>query len=152
MRVFHIAILLIAFSAVACQQSNEVTTDLVNIPGSASGETDAEKWPIITFDNPEFDFGKIAEGELVKHTFGFTNTGKAPLILANVEPSCGCTAMRDWPKEPIHPGQKGSISIEFDSNKRPGFQRKSITVLANTVPARNLIWFQGEVVGPINTP
>ncbi len=139
----------IAFVAlVACNDTEEVSTDMLHFPGSA-GESDSKgRFPEITFEEELFDFGSIAEGELVKHTFKFKNTGKAPLILSKVEPSCGCTAMRGWPKEPIPPGKGGEISIEFDSTKRPGFQKKSITVLANTVPARNVVHFQGEVIGP----
>lgn len=141
----RLILLLASIVLLGCGDQPGVTTDLVNIPGSSD---DPRKLPVITFTEAEYNFGTIAEGELVKHTFTFKNTGKAPLILSKVEPSCGCTAMRDWPREPIPPGKGGSISIEFDSSNRPGFQRKSITVLANTVPTRNVIHFQGDVLGP----
>src|SRR5436190_16810023 len=47
--------------------------------------------PKIAFETPEYDFAKVKSGELVKHTFIFTNTGDDLLILTNVQPSCGCT-------------------------------------------------------------
>lgn len=138
----------IAFALVACDnEPEEITTDMLHFPGTAGDAIDAREQPGIEFDEAIFNFGKVAEGETVKHDFRFKNTGKAPLVISKVEASCGCTVARDWPKDPIQPGDKGSIVVEFDSSKRPGFQKKTITVLANTVPARNLIEIQGEVVG-----
>lgn len=133
----------------ACESTpEEVNTDMIHFPSSASGETAEQDLPSIAFENETFDFGSIAEGEVVSHAFVFTNSGKAPLVISKVEGTCGCTVMRDWPKAPIAPGEKGEIVVEFNSNKRPGKQQKTITVLANTVPATNLITIQGNVVGP----
>lgn len=144
----------IAFVAVAalftgCQSETNVSTDLVNIPGSADDASDV-KLPVITFTEAVVDFGSIAEGEIIKHEFRFENTGDAPLILSTIETSCGCTVAKNWPKAPLAPGEEGSFSVEFDTNRRPGFQSKTITVLANTVPARNEVKIQGTVVGPTN--
>jgi hypothetical protein len=60
----------------------------------------------ITFEKAEFDFGTINEGEMVSHTYYFTNTSNVPLIIQNAAPSCGCT-VPEWPKDPIPPGGSG---------------------------------------------
>lgn len=134
---------------IGCNQSSEkVTTDMLHFPATASGDGEDEKLPEIEFETPSFNFDKVAEGEIVTHAFAFRNTGKAPLVISKVEGTCGCTVMKDWPKSPIKPGGKGEVIVEFNSNKRPGYQKKTITVLANTVPASNLIYIEGEVVGP----
>lgn len=144
--LFGICMLLTTSS---CQNTpEEVNTDMIHFPSSASGEGEEVNLPLIQFDNSSFDFGSIAEGEVITHAFAFTNSGKAPLVISKVEGTCGCTVMRDWPKAPIAPGDKGEIVVEFNSNKRPGKQKKTITVLANTVPATNLISIEGTVVGP----
>lgn len=136
------------FFFISCEtENNEVTTDMLHFPGTAGEASEAQDLPSIEFTEAVFDFGKVAEGEVVKHAFEFKNTGDSPLVLSKVEASCGCTVARDWPKDPILPGKKGKIMVEFDSAKRPGFQKKTITVLANTVPSRNIIEIQGEVVG-----
>ncbi len=46
-----------------------------------------EKAPQIVFDNQTKDFGKVTEGELLKHVFRFTNKGNATLEIIKVEPS-----------------------------------------------------------------
>jgi hypothetical protein len=43
---------------------------------------------------------------------------------------CGCT-VPDWPREPIKPGEKGSIKVDFDSAGKSGTNNKIVTVYAN---------------------
>lgn len=129
----------------ACDNGpKSVETDMINIPDPNAS---SEELPQITFEQSSFDFGTIAEGEFVKHTFEFENTGNSPLVLTNVSSTCGCTVMKDWPKEPIAPGNDGEIVVEFNSENRSGVQNKTITVVANTYPAKTPITLTGTVVG-----
>ncbi len=43
--------------------------------------------PLILFDQQTRDFGKVLEGETLKHVFKFTNKGKSTLEIFKVEPS-----------------------------------------------------------------
>ena len=43
------------------------------------------------FTKLEHDFGSLPQGKPVTYEFEFTNTGDQPLILDNVQASCGCT-------------------------------------------------------------
>ncbi|WP_027420197.1 DUF1573 domain-containing protein [Crocinitomix catalasitica] len=88
----------------------------------------------IEYDEEVFNFGEVKEGEMVKHTFKFTNTGDEQLILVNVNGSCGCTVPESWPKHPIAPGEGGEISVVFNTNDRVGKAQKSIRIEANTAP------------------
>lgn len=98
----------------------------------------------ITFENTEFDFGKIQEREVVKHVFTFTNTGDEPLILSNVKGSCGCTVPA-WPREPLMPGETSSITVEFNSKGKKGSRNQKVTITANTDPPQSFIYMKGEV-------
>lgn len=98
--------------------------------GSAAMAQSSTEQPTITFTTTEHEFGKIKEGTMANYEFTFTNTGKAPLILSNVQPSCGCTTP-EWSKEPIMPGAKGVIKASFNSYGRPGTFQKYITVKSN---------------------
>ncbi|SNR73492.1 MULTISPECIES: DUF1573 domain-containing protein [Hymenobacter] len=89
--------------------------------------------PVMTFAVADHDFGDIQPGSVVKHTFEFTNTGKSPLLIENATASCGCTTP-NWTKEPIAPGDKGSIDVQFDSHGKTGIQNKEVAIRANTQP------------------
>jgi biotin carboxyl carrier protein len=110
-----------------------------------TGQAVPEKLTTIQFDEVSFDFGKIKEGETVKHKFRFTNTGTNDLILENVKPSCGCTAL-DWPKDPIAPGKSGEIEAQFNSTGKAGPQMKYITITLNSAERLERITFTGEVI------
>jgi hypothetical protein len=87
----------------------------------------------IEFKETEYNFGVVLQGEKISHDFVFTNVGKSNLIISNAKASCGCTVPR-WTREPVKPGESGSIEIIFDSTGRNGKQTKNITVHTNTYP------------------
>ena len=91
----------------------------------------AGKGPEMTFSEKSFDFGTIKEADgPVTHTFEFTNTGDEPLVIVNVNASCGCTRP-EHSKEPIMPGKKGKIKVTFNPAGRPGEFNKEVKVRTN---------------------
>jgi hypothetical protein len=99
----------------------------------------------ITFDNMNHNFGNIKEeGGVVEHDFVFKNTGTEPLLLTNVRSSCGCT-VPEWSKEPIAPGESGSVKVTFNPLRRPGAFRKSITVQSNAKQSTVVLYIVGMV-------
>lgn len=100
--------------------------------------------PVIAFEKTDHDFGTIKEGDKVSYTYSFKNTGEAPLIIQNAQPSCGCT-VPEWSKEPIPVGGTGFVKAEFDSNGKPNIQNKTITVTANTWPKVTTLRFKAMV-------
>ncbi|WP_242921449.1 DUF1573 domain-containing protein [Pontibacter liquoris] len=111
---------------------------------AATTPASSENAPIITFEENEFDFGTIKQGQVVEHVFSFTNTGKTPLIIENASASCGCT-VPEPPTEPIAPGQKSSISVKFNSAGKMGQQMPTVTIRANTEPNLTKISMKGTV-------
>ena len=138
------ALLLLA----ACNSRNDngkLSTDLVTNPKSASQPSDKE--PAITFDKTEHDFGTLLQGEVVTYSFHFTNTGNAPLLISNVNTSCGCT-VADFSREPINPGKDGYIKASYNSKGHHGLQTRSLTVVANTNPSQTTLRMKGTVQTP----
>lgn len=111
---------------------------------------DLENPPVISFEESEYNFGTIIEGEQVEHKFKFTNTGKGVLILSDVTASCGCTVPKNWPRTPINPGESDYIEVVFNSEGRVGKANKIITVMANTKNNPTKVTLTGDVVGPTN--
>ncbi|MEK9601131.1 MAG: DUF1573 domain-containing protein [Bacteroidetes bacterium] len=131
-----IYILLISVSIAACNQKASKTQKLD--AGAIETDESTNKEPVISFDKKIWDFGTITDGEVVEHTFRFTNTGTNDLIISNASASCGCT-IPEWPKEPIAPGEKGEIKVEFNSNGKKDMVTKDITILANTNPVKTIL-------------
>ncbi|GHN02958.1 hypothetical protein WSM22_44470 [Cytophagales bacterium WSM2-2] len=102
--------------------------------------------PTISWDKDTHDFGDIIQGEKVEHVFKFTNAGSEPLIITNVEVTCGCTTPRGWPRDPIKPGDKGEITVQFDSAHKFGRQNKVATVISNVTSGKSQITFSANVL------
>lgn len=99
----------------------------------------------IKFQESTHDFGTIKEGEKVEHTFTFENIGKTPFTISNVLTTCGCTATL-WTKKEIAPGEKGEISVKFDTKGKIGQQTKIITVISNAYNARERLFIRTVIV------
>lgn len=98
----------------------------------------------IKFDKEVYDFGECVEGDKITKTIEFTNTGKLPLVINQAYGSCGCTVPK-YNKEPVQPGKKGQLQIEFDSKNKPGANTKSVMIEANTNPPVTTISFSIKV-------
>ncbi len=103
--------------------------------------------PAITFEEGSFDFGDIYQGDKVEHIFNFENTGDSPLIITNVQTTCGCTAT-NWEREPILPGAKSSIKVSFNSAGKMARNNKVITIISNSVAPLNQIKIVANVLPP----
>ncbi len=79
---------------------------------------EANAAPVISVDNEVYDFGTILEGIVLTHDFIIENKGDSPLLIPRVRSTCTC-AVADYTRE-VLPGQKGSITVEFDSKGSGG--------------------------------
>ena len=109
-------------------------------------DIDPENPPVITFDQSDVDFGDVAVGSTVEYEFKFTNTGDGNLVIHDAKPSCGCTALKNWPKGAIQPGEGGSIPIEFTPNA-PGKTFKTVSVITNCNPSVVKLQITANVIG-----
>ena len=102
--------------------------------------------PEITFEKELIDMVtyKQYDDESSRCEFVFTNTGKEPLIIEKAKGSCGCT-VPEWPKEPIAPGEKAVIKINYDE-KRVGPYTKSITITSNAKTSPKIVKVKGKIV------
>ena len=122
-------------------------SELIRNPATANMPTDTSQLARIVFEQEEFDFGTVNEGEIVDHTFKFTNTGKVPLTILSAKSSCGCT-VPEWPEEPVPPGGTGVVRAKFNTTGKLNEQKKSITITANTYPNMTKVRLKG-IVNPV---
>jgi Protein of unknown function (DUF1573) len=143
----------VAFSFLSACESSErkLTSDLLNFPNAETGEVQ-EDLPKIVFDQELVEMGKVVVGEKFNYTFHFRNEGKGLLQIAHVTPSCGCTTLKDWPKNPMKPGEEGNITVELNTTNLSGPVEKSIQVSTNGIPRDVFLKVVGEVVGQAANP
>lgn len=99
----------------------------------------------LKFDSESHDFKNVSEGSLATHEFKFTNTGNQPIVIANVQASCGCTTP-EWTKTPVLPGKTGIVKAVYNSNGRPGQFNKTVTVTSNASNASVALAIKGAVL------
>lgn len=127
-----------------CNEKAAATIDEANLTAAAEREAVAGDFPVMTFDKAEYDFGTVDEGTVVEYEYKFKNTGSAPLIVVNAKGSCGCT-VPTWSKEPIAPGESGTMLVKFNTSAKPNNQTKTITIKANTESGTESIRIKGFV-------
>lgn len=117
---------------------------IIRNPVEAGRKVDSSALARMDFDQTIFDFGEVTEGEMVEHTFSFTNTGNVPLLITDARSTCGCT-VPEWPETPVPPGGTGQITVRFDTRQKMNQQNKPVTITANTLPAQTRIYVRGFV-------
>lgn len=147
-RIFVLALMAMSFAS--CQNTGKSNTatgkgteataeTAIDTVAPAAGDA-----AVMSFENGDYNFGKITQGEKVSYSYKFKNIGKSPLIILNATATCGCT-VPEVPKEPIKPGAEGEIKVVFDSNGKSGMQDKVITVTSNAQPHIASLHLTGEV-------
>jgi hypothetical protein len=89
-----------------------------------------EGLPKIKWTSKHFSFGVVPECHKVQTEYTFENTGKGVLTIGKIITGCGCTSSRVT-KDKIQPGEKGIISIVFDTTGQIGEQNRNILVETN---------------------
>ncbi len=95
------------------------------------------------FEKKIINYGKIAKNSNGERIFTFTNIGNAPIIISDIKTSCDC-AVPKKPEDPIMPGEKGTITVSYDTSKTGGFS-KVITIFSNAKNSRKTIKIKGYI-------
>ena len=100
------------------------------------------KEDLLQLKETSFSFGNIPQGRPVIHVFEIVNTSTVPLLLENVQASCGCTTP-EWSREPIGPGASSSIKVGYNAYAEGHFN-KTVTIFYNNGQTKALV-ISGEV-------
>ncbi len=136
-----------AFLLLACLTNVTAQNATAAKPAQVAAAPAASK-AVFTIAADTYDFGNIPQGTPVTHVFSFKNTGTEPLVLTNVQASCGCTTP-EWPREPITPGASASIKVTYNAQAM-GVFNKPVTVTFNAEPNQKVLMIKGDVK-PVQT-
>src|SRR5580765_1698389 len=78
-----------------------------------------------------FDFGTVAAGAQLKHSFPIKNIYAVPLTFTEIRPSCGCLTATPS-KKTLQPQEEGSLDIVMDGRRFTG--PKNITIYVSVGP------------------
>jgi len=99
----------------------------------------AIKWKAV-----EIDLGEITQNKPVTIEFEFTNVGESPVLITNVQASCGCTST-NYVKTPVLPGESTKITAVFNAAAK-GIFKKQVTVTTNSEELPKTLTFTGTVI------
>jgi hypothetical protein len=99
----------------------------------------------IAIEDPVRHYYPILQGQKQNIIVKIKNTGKNPLKIYNVLPSCGCL-LATFSDHAIAPGNYGLVEMEYNSNKNIGKVALYTTIIANTPKKSHTIYFDLNVV------
>jgi hypothetical protein len=112
----------------------------------AQTAVDTKPAEVLQLKETAYNFGKIQQGRPVTHNFEIVNTGKEPIMLENVQASCGCTTP-EWSKDAIQPGASSIIKVGYNAASEGAFN-KTITIQYNSIQSKTLTISGSVFKGP----
>ena len=97
---------------------------------AAGAEEKAKAAPRIRVEPESFDFGKALPGKVLRKEFTIRNFGDAPLAIAGVSTTCGCTAALAAASE-VAPGGSTSLRVTFETRSYSGRVERQVLVRSN---------------------
>lgn len=108
-------------------------------PGQPSGVSTT-----MSIDQADVKLNTLAIGETASHVFKLTNTGNAPLKIANISVDLGLS-MQGYTTEEIPPGGSGQITVQYDGDQVSGTYTRTIHVNSNSVEGHSHLTLTAEV-------
>ncbi len=144
MKIIVLSIAMLSLcSVINAQETESKKSEKKEIAPKKEKESKKKKSPI-TFTTLLIQRDAIPYDSQELFEFEFKNTGKTPLLIQNVQTSCGCTTASK-PSEPVQPGKKSVISVKYDT-KRVGDVHKTITVTTNVQTEPIVLTIKGKVL------
>lgn len=89
-----------------------------------------KKAPHLNLDNKVYSWDTAISGDILKAKFVFTNTGKKPLKIREIRPSCGCVTPQ-FTKQELAPGESADFVFFYDTVTKHGNASQKIDIITN---------------------
>jgi len=100
---------------------------------------------MLQFEKTAHNYGEVNETDgAVKTVFKAKNIGKFPMVIKNVQPSCGCTSSY-WTRDTINPGDEAIVEAYFNPSTFNGDFEKALFVYTDGIPFQHMLTISGKV-------
>lgn len=102
----------------------------------ASGQGCEQKvgYTSISIQDSVRHYTPILRGQKIRMSFEVRNTGRYPLVIEDIQPSCGCIIMSEGIRSVVPPGKRTIIGFTYDSEKNSGFVSQTVRIYGNIAP------------------
>ncbi len=140
---FMFMTLIVLAGLMQCGQRN--TKAVAEAPEAVQIEESLADGTKLSWDTMVYDFGdfSVTDGP-VTCSFTFTNDGEEPIFIYEVVSSCGCTGVT-FKREPVKPGESGTISATYKNEDGPGAFDKTLTVYVSGMKRPVILRLRGVV-------
>src|SRR4051812_5479382 len=110
----------------------------------------AQDWVSTVFPERAYDFGTVARGSKVLHSFRVLNRTNQEIHIADTRTKCGCTEVRVGSRD-IPPGTQTVVEAVIDTTKFQGFKASGLTLVIDRpsyveVDLNLTCFIQGEII------
>lgn len=84
----------------------------------------------VIVEDPIRHYYPILEGDELQIVYDIWNTGRNPLVISEIQTSCGCITYDDT-KRIVPPGDKERLTFRYDSSKNRGLVSHQIRLYGN---------------------
>ena len=96
----------------------------------------------VAIDKTSISLGRFNWQKEQKATFTLKNTGNKPLVVQDINTSCGCTSV-SYSKEPVQPGRELELEVTYKA-EHPEHFNKTITVYCNMESSPLVLKIMGD--------
>ena len=96
----------------------------------------------VAIDKTSISLGRFNWQKEQKVTFTLKNTGNKPLVVQDINTSCGCTSV-SYSKEPVQPGRELKLEVTYKA-EHPEHFNKTITVYCNMESSPLVLKIMGD--------
>ncbi|MFM7130606.1 MAG: DUF1573 domain-containing protein [bacterium] len=110
----------------------------------------AQDWVGAVFPDRVHDFGTVAKGSKLRHSFKVTNTTNSVIHIASYATKCGCTEVKIG-ADTIPPGTQTTIEATLDTTRFQGVKASGLTLnidqpTATTIDLNMNCFIRGDVL------
>ncbi len=102
------------------------TLGLVILGDTARGA--GSDWLTVVFPERAYDFGTVARGSQIRHSFPVVNRTNSEIQIATWRTKCGCTNVRVGARV-IPPGTQTTVEATIDTTKFQGYKASGLTLV-----------------------